>query len=201
MLKINELRTTEETQQSELSHRKALLAALAPDPAAWEYRGEMIDSGPASRAHCACGHPIRYVFPVYRGGEVRPIGSTCITHYATVSAEQAARMQARLDATQAAIREAAKQARQAAADRKAEQAAAAYREAYDRIKAIYRSFADRGRHAPREIWALAQSYRYALPSPDRPPEYQRASDLTRWFAKHTDTANCAIQRFNAESMH
>jgi hypothetical protein len=197
MLKIDTLERSESEQYSELAHRQALLNALAPDPAAWEYRGEVVDGGTDGKAYCACGHPIRWIFPVYRGSEMRPIGSTCINHYATVSAEQAGRMQSRLDETQAAIRDAAKQARAAAMDIKAQAAGEAYRAAYDSIVAIHRSFRDSGRRSPREIWAAVESYHYGLPNPSRPPRYQRKSALVAWYEKHIAAADAILSRYRS----
>jgi hypothetical protein len=71
---------TEERRLENLHHVQRLATAMAPDPKEWEYRGEMIDSGNGANAHCACGHPIRYVFPIYnrRTGKSVPIGCVCI---------------------------------------------------------------------------------------------------------------------------
>jgi ribosomal protein L37AE/L43A len=69
----------EERKLENLHHVQRLAAAMAPDPKEWEYRGEMIDSGGVSD-FCSCGHPIRFIFPIYnkRTGKSIPIGSVCI---------------------------------------------------------------------------------------------------------------------------
>ena len=73
-----EIRQTEETQVN-LRHMKILADAMAPDPTEWRYEGEIEEAGDGL-ASCACGHPIRYCFPIRRprDGAILIIGSVCI---------------------------------------------------------------------------------------------------------------------------
>lgn len=58
---------------------------MAPDPSRWEYRGGYGDAGFYGASSCACGHDIRYEFPIERDdGSSLIIGSTCIDKYIPV---------------------------------------------------------------------------------------------------------------------
>lgn len=108
------------------AHLRKLAAAMAPDPSAWTYEGEVSD-GKGSNAKCTCGHPIRWIFTIRRksDGAALPIGSTCIEtsvpflmqHNAEALAEQ---LTAAVKAHQKALRVAAaaerKRARELAQD-------------------------------------------------------------------------------------
>lgn len=60
-----------------LGHIQRLADAMMPNPKDWEYRDE-IEEG--ENARCACGHPIRWMFPIHRKSDnaVLAIGSVCI---------------------------------------------------------------------------------------------------------------------------
>lgn len=63
-----------------LQHVQRLADALAPDAREYEYKGGCYDAGKGAFEKCACGHPIRYVFPVEHKDGTRTvnIGSVCI---------------------------------------------------------------------------------------------------------------------------
>ena len=58
---------------------------MAPDPSRWRYTGGYRDAGAYGASSCACGHDIRYEFPIERDdGASLVIGSTCIDKYIPV---------------------------------------------------------------------------------------------------------------------
>lgn len=75
----------QERALEDLAHAQRIADAMAPDPREWEWTGEVNDAGPGASMmpggpKCACGHPIRYQFPLERerDGARVVIGSTCI---------------------------------------------------------------------------------------------------------------------------
>jgi hypothetical protein len=110
-----------ERKVDNLAHLERLATAMAPDPTRWEYRGEVLDGGGGlEQVHCTCGHPIRWIFPIYDrdSGRSLPIGSTCIAAsvpYLIHSGAQglADALQAALQRHQEALAEAARQVRDA----------------------------------------------------------------------------------------
>ncbi len=65
-----------------------LLAALAPNPTRWEWRGESYEAAYYGQYSCACGHPIRRLHPIYCRvtGRLMVIGGVCLeAHFMTAS--------------------------------------------------------------------------------------------------------------------
>ncbi len=65
-----------------------LLAALAPDPTRWEWRGESIEAAHYGEHQCACGQPILRLHPIHRRitGRTLVIGAICgATHFIAAS--------------------------------------------------------------------------------------------------------------------
>lgn len=62
------------------SAARRIRSAMAPDPAAWSFTGEVCDYREYDAAKCTCGHAVRYLFFIVRDadGKRLGIGSTCI---------------------------------------------------------------------------------------------------------------------------
>lgn len=184
---------TLERKSDELARYSAwaakLAAALAPDPAAWEYRDEVLDCA-GEGAHCACGHPVRYLYPLYRGADTAAVGSECINHFAALAPGLHVKLAAAEDALRARIAAAKRQAKSAAdsvevAGLRAE-FEAALQAAYDR----YEAARVQGRRSPRVLWEVIASNRWRVPA--HAPEYARACDLKRWYKTQTATLRAAL---------
>jgi len=188
-MKIPALERTIDRAEAPAHYAAALIAALAPDPALWEYRGEMIDGGISalSPPRCACGHPIRWLFPIYLPGTpelAAQLGSTCILHYAAYRPDDAARMQERLAAMEAELAAALAKARRVKS--MAEVAAARERHAAltGAASERYEYYRSGGLRAPRSLWWAVASRKGAVPGPDECPQYTRPADARRWHEKH-----------------
>lgn len=177
-------RTEQETVEQEVrtAHALALIVALAPDPSAWEYRGQCNDTGPNSNAKCACGHPIRYEFPIYRGVESRVVGSTCVEHFAALNPETGALMLAKLEELQSKLAEQKKAAKAAIQQAEVDTLKSQFEAAYSAVKARFDGYRERGVYAPYELWSRICG-RGRVPS--HAPEYQRACDYIRWYKQQT----------------
>ncbi len=62
------------------SAAESIRSAMAPDPAAWSFTGEVCDYRRYDAAKCTCGHAVRYLFFIVRvaDGKRLGIGSDCI---------------------------------------------------------------------------------------------------------------------------
>ena len=121
------VKDSEEAQES-IAHAQAIADKLAPDCREWEWTGETIDAGKGATQgfnppRCACGHPIRYLFPLVRerDGATVNIGSTCIkstvpTLLASGAEGLAIRLQNALAAHKEALKEQARREKAAKAE-------------------------------------------------------------------------------------
>lgn len=175
-------------QESRTNHAMALLNALAPDPSKWEYRGECLEGDENSK--CACGHPIRWLFPIYFGEQQKVVGSTCVNHFAAINPETGALMLEALERLQTKLSDQRKAALKATAD--SENAALWAQYSQLRDTAIERHNSNRGRYirSPWELWffvAGRSQYRRL-----KTPEYVRACDLKKWLVKAIAAAERAL---------
>lgn len=177
-----------EQAEGHVHHVNALIAGLAPDPREWEYRDEVCDAGTAG-ASCVCGHPIRYMFPVYRGADRRILGSTCVEHYAAIDPAKGARMLEALRSLEADL--AARKAAARAAQTETEVAVlrAEYEALYQRAVAEYKRY--QGRYVPRPLFMAFHS-KARVVSPGRVPVYQKTGFYKGWYGKQIDRLRVAL---------
>jgi hypothetical protein len=160
----------------------ASLVASLGKPEEWEYTGIVTEAGPPTFAHCACGHPIRDCFHIkHPDGRQAIIGSTCIGYF-----QDAGRIYGQLSEAlanlEARMNEAKKAAKRSADEIKVTEARTAYESRYDTLLTRFRAYRERGQMAPRDLWiAMASHYRVHRQA----PEYQRACDYLKWYAKQT----------------
>lgn len=178
------------TQESHTNHALALLAALAPDPSKWEYRGECFEGD--ENSHCACGHPIRWLFPIYFENQTKIVGSTCVNHFAAINPATGQLMIDKLAELQTKLSDQKKAAARAAAD--AENAAlwTEYCNWRDAAISAHRTNRQRYVRSPYQLWHFAESYReqYRV---TKQPEYTRPCDLKKWLVKAIARAKSAMQ--------
>lgn len=167
-------------QESRTNHALALLAALAPDPSLWEYRGECFEGDAGS--HCACGHPIRWLFPIYYGNQTKVVGSTCVNHFAAINPATGALMLAKLEELQTKLSDQRKAAVKATADAENQKLWAQYVEVRDKARAMHQSNRSRYIRSPYELWFFTSSSREQF-NRNSPPEYTRPCDLKKWITK------------------
>lgn len=176
-------------QESRTNHALALLNALAPDPSKWEYRGECFEGD--ENSHCACGHPIRWLFPIYLEQQVKVVGSTCVNHFAAINPATGGLMLEKLAELQAKLSEQLKAAKRAAADSENSMLWIKYCEARDRALARHNANRAEYRRSPYTLWwfccAGREQYRR-----NSQPEYTRACDLKRWLLKGIARAERAL---------
>lgn len=179
-------------QESRASHVLALIEALAPDPSQWEYRGECDDAGAGSEAKCACGHPIRFLFPIYHAdGRVKIVGSTCVNHFASINPATGQLMLDKLDELNAKLAEQKKAAKRAADDAENARLWSEYCAARDAAVAAHNANRAEYRRSPYQLWYFAAANREEYRR-QYPPEYTRACDLKRWLTKAIARAKSAM---------
>ena len=183
-------------QSENLADRAAYLQPLVDriqDGMLWEYRGEILEDA-SGKAACVCGHPIRYIFPIYRkdASDQCGLGSTCIGHFESINPEMYAALTAADTALKARIADAQKRAREAARQQKVEVARAEFRALYDRAHSQYAAYAEHGRRAPRPLWEVCASRNWYVP--ENAPDYTRAADLIRWYQKQTAILNAHLSQ-------
>ena len=97
---MTNLEATASIMRSSLRHAQRLINALG-NPSEWQATGEVVDAG----GHCACGHPIRWAFPiVHPDGRQNVIGSECINHFQNINPDQADKLRAGLKVIADAIK-------------------------------------------------------------------------------------------------
>jgi hypothetical protein len=175
-------------QQDRATHALALLTALAPDPSKWEYRGECFDGGEQSK--CACGHPIRWEFPIYRENEVKVVGSTCVNHFAALNPTTGALMLSKLAELEDRLAAAKKAAKAAARQVEVDAARVRFEATLTAARVKFDSYRARGVKAPWELWRAVASYRRV---PSKAPEYSRACDYIRWYKQETARLERAME--------
>lgn len=161
-----------------LHHIEALIAALK-NPSEWEYRGELIDSGPGSTASCACGHPIRYIFvihhPVYGTSQV---GSTCIEHFKLINPALYEALKAADHGLQEQLNAAKRAAREAEQRANIETLKGAYVAIRAEIIGMAEKYIDNFQF--RSIYRVEFLRGY----PKQAPEYQKTGLIVKWYEKH-----------------
>ena len=167
-----------------LQHVHRVAEAMHPDPREWAYTGQVVD-GQGMGAHCACGHPIRFIFVVARtrDGQQLPIGSTCITStvpylLAEGAVQLASSLQRALavhEQALAALEKARRAAEQDAACQTARQEWQAVRE---RGRVIIDGYRANGRRIPYPLWML---WNRGAEKIHCCPHYARVSSSTRWY--------------------
>ena len=182
MTTLNHLEQQDQDLQRQAEHYKALLRALAPDPAAWKFTGEVLEGDP-NESQCACGHPIKWLFVIARNGGIKHLGSTCINHFEFINQETFTALCQAQTALSARLAEAEKKAKRAAASMEVAAAQAEFVNAYDEALELYRHYRSVGQQAPRKLWEVVASHAWRVPS--QAPDYQRAHDLIRWYREHT----------------
>lgn len=139
---------------------------MAPDSSRWEFTGVVRDAGEYGASSCACGHDIRYEFPIRRDdGASLIIGSTCIDKYIPVLIAEGAEKLARdLGAANVQLK---RDLRKSQRDRLAESALPGLQSDFAALGAWCRSsseaLAARG-FAPAEVPAVLRN-RQQLPEP------------------------------------
>ncbi len=159
-------------------HAASLLRALG-DPTQYEYRGEWFEDK-SGGSYCSCGHPIVNVFPIYHQvtGAMKPLGSTCIDHFATITPALYAALVSKRDEIALLVVETKKKVKRAQADARNADLWGRYCVLRDQVMAIDADYAARKAWSPRPVWAFANSWT----CPHRfkvMPRYTRAGDLTR----------------------
>lgn len=97
---MSNLEQTASVMRSSLRHAQRLINALG-NPSEWQATGEVVDAG----GHCACGHPIRWAFPiVHPDGRQNVIGSECVNHFQNINPDQADKLRAGLKVIADAIK-------------------------------------------------------------------------------------------------
>lgn len=180
MTAIDKIQNEALEQEGRATHALALINALAPDPSKWEYRGECVDGG-GENCECACGHPIRWCFPIYFESQVKIVGSTCVNHFAAINPETGNLMLEKLAELEAKLASAKKEALAAQKQAEVEAIKARYEAAYDGMKARMQSYESSYTRAPYELWQLARSSKWGLPR--KAPNYKRACDFIRWYSQ------------------
>jgi len=182
-MKIETIERAEADLLASNTHALNLISALAPyAPSEYEYRGEVADAG-APVAQCACGHPIRFCFPIYHAsGKTAILGSTCVEHYSLLCPETGARMKAAEERLHAEIAAARKLAARATADAENAGLWQIYSELRDKAVAAHKANRQAGQRSPHDLWQFAEGW-YEKYRVQNPPEYTRPSDLRKWLTK------------------
>jgi hypothetical protein len=165
---------------------EALVTALG-NPAEWRYEGECIDAGEGATMQfnpprCACGHPIRFCFLIHHStkGQTQ-VGSECINYFEQAGAIHEQLTQA-LGTLEKQIAQAKVAALKAKRDAEAQALTDEYHKAYNTALDKYLEYRDKGLRAPRRLWELIASNKWALAS--EPPPFTRSCDIVRWCKKH-----------------
>lgn len=186
---IDTLEQRDQDLQRNAEHYKSLLRALAPDPASWKFTGDILEGDP-NESRCACGHPIKWLFVIERNGQTKHLGSTCINHFEFINQETFTALCQAQTALSARLTEAEHKAKRAAQSVEASEAQSEFVSAYDKALALYDNYRSVGQQAPRKLWEAVASRAWSVPS--AAPDYQRASDLIKWYRKHIEILQLAI---------
>jgi hypothetical protein len=200
MITTEKLERKFDAARAAAEHVEALVKALG-DPSAWKFTHKVIDAGPeALRSidppRCACGHPIRFIYlieltrdlPGHRAGEQTQVGSVCISHVAALAPELAAEIAAAAERVERELADARRAAAEAARNEEATRLRAEFEAVWNQAHDLYHSYKSRGQMAPYGLWEVVVHSRRRVP--DAAPEYQRTSDLIRWYRR-------AIERLRA----
>lgn len=181
MTKIETLAESLAQDAARLEYTENLFRGLHREPENYEYTGEIIDCG--NEGKCACGHPIRWGFPLkHKSGDAskgKIVGSTCVGYFQGVNADLYAALMAGVERLNKQLAEAKAAAKRAQAQADVDVLAAQWESLYVSLKTRYQSYRERGQMAPRALWEAFGSYRYGVPS--APPEYTRPADYKRWY--------------------
>lgn len=195
-MELNTLERTHADLEARSAHVLRLLAALAPDPRAWEYTGDVIDTGAPDGGKCACGHPVRYLFPLRRGEDTANVGSTCVEHFSAIDPDLHDRLSEALARNTAAIAEAKAAARKAAALAEVAQAREEWSAVASAIRAQIAAAKARDRWIPRNLWEI-EHYLPGLLSGRKAERFTRPADQKRWYRDAVKTLNRELSRVAA----
>ena len=174
------------------------------DPSEWKYTGKCVDAGRGAAfapdgPKCACGHPIRYQFFIYRerDGKVpdeEKVGSTCIGHFAAMNPVLYQELLKAISELEQEKKAKERAAREAERQVKVDAAREGYRRVYDYLYKKFEVYDD-GEFLPRPLFLAFKSYSdsYRLPHPDDPPTYQRAHAYVNWYAKKKKYAESIVK--------
>lgn len=179
--KIEALTDSLEDAARRAQYVRNLMRGLNNEPENYEYTGEVVDMGDTGK--CACGHSIRWGFPLkHKSGDANKgkiVGSTCVGYFAEVNEELFKALCAGVDALNKRLAEAKAASKRAQAQADVDALAEQWATLYSKLNAKYQSYRERGEKAPRALWEAFGSYRYSLPA--YAPEYTRPADFKRWY--------------------
>lgn len=181
MTKIQTITETLADVSARAEYTENLYRGLNREPENYEYTGDVVDMG--SEGKCACGHPIRWGFPLkHKSGDANKgkiVGSTCVGYFEGVNFELYQSLMAGVERLSRQLAEAKAAAKRAQAQAEVDALAQQFDELYDTLNSRYQSYRERGQMAPRALWEAFGSYRYGVPS--KAPEYTRPADYKRWY--------------------
>ncbi len=185
MTKIETLTEATQTAARRAEYARNLLRGLGYEPQNYEYSGEILDCG--TDGECACGHPIRWGFPLKHksdAGKTKIVGSTCVGYFAEVNQELFLALCKGVDRLNEQLAQAKAASKRAAAQAEVEALAAQWQELYDSLRAEYIGYRERGEMAPRALWEAFGSRFRALEA--EPPQYTRPAAYKRWYKKEIE---------------
>lgn len=180
MTKIENLTEATQTAARRAEYARNLLRGLDGEPQNYEYKGEIVDCG--SDGKCACGHPIRWGFPLKHKsepGKTKIVGSTCVGYFAEVNQELFLALCEGVERLNEQLAQAKAASKRAASQAEVEALAAQWQTLYESRRAEYMGYRERGEMAPRPLWEAFGSRFRRVPS--TAPKYTRPADYKRWY--------------------
>lgn len=198
MTQISFLESKADNLESKIQHSDALIRALG-DPSQWQWTGDIYDAG-APVASCACGHQIRYIYPIINSqGLTNQVGSTCIYYFQEVNPEMAEKMRSALVELEEKIKQAKADSKKQEQDEEVKKLEVRFNKLISVAKEYKEWYKSKGKFCPKDLYAVATYYRWDWGGVEKnPPQYKRVNDYIKWYSQRIDRLEAITSYYQVE---